>query len=135
MHKAFSVLVAVVPALALSALVAGCAAPSDAEEDSPAESTDQALTAGGTLACTVVDPKVVNTLAVVCDALGHCVLFSKAPRAASGVNVPLTVISARGGTITMSSAAAQVQVVMRVKGSKPTAAAVYSATGLVATCL
>jgi hypothetical protein len=115
-------------------LVAGCVADAtDSAEEATAEQ-QAALSAGGTLACTNVEPTVVNTLAVICDASGHCVLSSQAPTATSPVFFPLTVISAGHGYVTMVNAATGVKVVMKVLVSTPVAADVYSTTGLVANC-
>jgi hypothetical protein len=129
--KQFVSLLVVASCLSLGA---GCVADGTESGEATGEASE-AVTGGGTLTCTNVDTTVVNQLAVICDATGHCVLSSKAPNSSSPVFFPLTVISAGHGYVTMVNAATGVKVVMRVVGSTPTAADVYSTTGLVATCL
>ena len=114
------------------ALAAGCV--DDGDEATPTDSTAQALQAGGSLSCSVVDPSYQYLLSMGCDALGHCTLNRTALDGTGATAFPLAVISARRNIVTMSSGAAGVKVVMSVLNAVPQAATVYSYTGVLANC-
>lgn len=113
-------------------LATGCLDSAD-EGSTDVTSDTQAVTGGGSLACTNVDASDLTVRGVTCDPLGHCTLTST-PANGTTTAYPLAVLSARRGIVILQSGAAGIKVVMSVVGSTPKAADLYGAAGTVAHC-